>query len=660
MIPLQIKLQVGKSHVIENTKCSNALVAVEELIWNALDADAKNVSVTLNHNKLEAIDTIRIEDDGDGISFEAWRDAFGRLGDSLKVNQRQSKSGRSVHGKSGKGRLKALGVGSLVKWISRYKDDSGRVNQFTITGSRANIRQFVATEPVELDDSARTGVTVEITNLDNGLAKLENLEIAAVELSQKFCLYLSQYPGILIKLSGVPLDPETNKAHQATYPLTVKVEEGRWVDANLTIVEWKQASERAVYLCDSSGFARDEQKTKIKKSTGWKFSAYLQSTYIDELDHQASLGLPELHKGLQAIIEAGHDAVASHFLDRELERARGLVDSWKAEKIYPYASKPNTPLEGIEQKVFDVCAMNVNSYIRDFNSSSQANKKLTFRLLREALAQNPTKLGKILREIVALPQARQEELSGLLDRAKLSAVISASNQVINRLRFLDSLDDMIFGSLSKTLNEPRQLHRVLAHELWVFGDQYALGADEKGLKNVLKAHIEILGRDEPVTEDVSLIDGSDARFDLMLWTQVPTMQNHVEHLVIELKRPSVKIGAEEITQIQKYGISVANDTRFDKAQTNWKFVLVGKELDDYAEAMCKSNDRAFGHLKSGNPSIHLTTWSAIIRDARWRYSFFKSELDAELTDDDGLHYLREKHSEYFAEDWSVPKKPKSP
>lgn len=155
------------------------------------------------------------------------------------------------------------------------------------------------------------------------------------------------------------------------------------------------------------------------------------------------------------------------------------------------------------------------------------------------------------------------------------------------------------------------------------------------------------------------VDGNDARCDLMLWTQVPTRQSHVEHLVIELKRPSVKIGAEEIMQIQKYGITVANDKRFDKVQTSWKFILIGKELDEYAETMCKSDDRAFGHNNSGNPSIIVTTWSALIRDARWRYDFFKKELATELSEDDGLQYLREKHSQYFADDWSVPKKAKS-
>ncbi|QDS91674.1 hypothetical protein FF011L_04060 [Roseimaritima multifibrata] len=68
------------------------------------------------------------------------------------------------------------------------------------------------------------------------------------------------------------------------------------------------------------------------------------------------------------------------------------------------------------------------------------------------------------------------------------------------------------------------------------------------------------------------------------------------------------------------------------------------------------NDLLVNTASIDNPSIFLTTWSSLIRDARYRYEFFKKELAIELSDDDGLQYLRENHGELFADDWSVPKK----
>jgi hypothetical protein len=35
-----------------------------------------------------------------------------------------------------------------------------------------------------------------------------------------------------------------------------------------------------------------------------------------------------------------------------------------------------------------------------------------------------------------------------------------------------------------------------------------------------------------------------------------------EHLIVELKAPKVKVGADEITQIEKYAYTVAEDERF--------------------------------------------------------------------------------------------------
>ena len=116
-------------------------------------------------------------------------------------------------------------------------------------------------------------------------------------------------------------------------------------------------------------------------------------------------------------------------------------------------------------------------------------------------------------------------------------------------------------------------------ELWIFGDKYLLGLDDQSLKALLAAHMNILGR-EQLAEDVKDIDGADAIPDLMLYRRYADReQGHFEHLVIELKRPSVKAGSEEISQIENYAFTILSDPRFDKAKTRWTFVLVVNDLD---------------------------------------------------------------------------------
>lgn len=194
------------------------------------------------------------------------------------------------------------------------------------------------------------------------------------------------------------------------------------------------------------------------------------------------------------------------------------------------------------------------------------------------------------------------------------------------------------------------LHRILVEELWIFGERYTLGIDDESLKNLLKKHIQILGRDDispSDTGEVTDLDDKQRIVDLMLYRQIPQLQpDHFEHLVIELKRPACKLGQEELSQIENYAFSVAEDERFDKHKTKWTFYLVGNELSPFAKRKCREQGRQFGHIYAsddGAINIHVKKWSTIIAEAKWRHNFFKQKLELEVTTADGIRYLREKH-----------------
>ena len=62
----QIFVQAQADH-IESLFKGSPLAAIEELVWNALDADAKEVKVDLITNALGAVEAVRVTDDGTGI-----------------------------------------------------------------------------------------------------------------------------------------------------------------------------------------------------------------------------------------------------------------------------------------------------------------------------------------------------------------------------------------------------------------------------------------------------------------------------------------------------------------------------------------------------------------------------------------------------------------
>lgn len=53
---VKVRLETSREHVAELARLRDPVGAVEELIWNALDADAERVVVTLERNDLGGVD----------------------------------------------------------------------------------------------------------------------------------------------------------------------------------------------------------------------------------------------------------------------------------------------------------------------------------------------------------------------------------------------------------------------------------------------------------------------------------------------------------------------------------------------------------------------------------------------------------------------------
>lgn len=193
----------------------------------------------------------------------------------------------------------------------------------------------------------------------------------------------------------------------------------------------------------------------------------------------------------------------------------------------------------------------------------------------------------------------------------------------------------------------------MVQELWLFGEQYSLGVDDESLKSLLGKHVEVLGRTDitPENEDVLDLTGSQAILDLILYRRYPEFTpNRYEHLVIELKRPTCKLGQDEIGQIEKYAFAVGHDERFDKSNTRWTFLLIGNELDEFAETKCRVQGREHGHIYAsddGSVNIHVKKWPTIIAQAKWRYEFFREKLEYQVATVEGLKYLHAKHSQHL-------------
>ncbi|HEY4329258.1 MAG TPA: ATP-binding protein, partial [Phycisphaerae bacterium] len=167
-----ISVEVAQDHIESLTRVRQPIAALEELIWNALDADATNIEVRLTQNQLFGLERIVVTDNGHGIHRDNWKTAFGKLGGSPKLNMTETSGGRKIHGKAGRGRFKAFGLGKKVTWRSRFCV-GGTCRQFEIIGNIQAIRDFAASEAISLTNGT-SGVSVEIADIEKNFSSLLN------------------------------------------------------------------------------------------------------------------------------------------------------------------------------------------------------------------------------------------------------------------------------------------------------------------------------------------------------------------------------------------------------------------------------------------------------------------------------------------------------
>lgn len=638
---VEIQVELTKDH-LERLAKTQPLTGIIELIWNALDADATEIAVEFGRNEIDGIEEIRVVDNGHGMSPSDVEQAFGALGGSWKSSAETSPDGRPLHGRDGQGRYKAAGIGSRIVWTTVGADAEGQRWMTRIELEFSDLVKVVTSDPQSTDDP--TGTRVAIPDLGMNPPQGLGGDDPVDRLTATFALPLQNYNAHL-KYDGVEIDPVAAQVARADIDLEAEPD-----NALLTIIEWGRTIDRGLYICDSEGTPLLEQPPGVQ-APSFNFTAYLQWTGFEDTD-ETDLVMSNLDGGeRKRLIEAAKDAMRDYFKKRVEEQTREQINRWREENTYPFDGDAKDQTERTVREAFDVVALSASNVV---NASDVRGRRLSLRLLREALEQDPGSLHRVLTEVLELPEDRLNELSTILEHTPLSALIATAKEISDRLEFVRALEEIVLNDpdLKKHMRERTQLHRILAGEVWIFGEEFALAVDDEGLTTVLKRHIEILDRQD-LAEDVDLDpvkdpEGGDRIVDLMLARSIGQSRNRREHLVVELKRPSVKIGDDQAAQIRKYAGAVAKDPRFNSVDVTWDFIVVGTEVVGTPDIERRSNDRPFGQIMNADGiRVWAMTWGEIIDEALHRLKFVRQHLDYQPSAREAIQYLRATHDKYL-------------
>ena len=648
----QIDLGVEIDHIDSLTRASGQS-AISELIWNSLDADSTQIQIDYEGDKLNRINRIKISDNGHGLEYEKAQKIFGKLGGSEKKSIRKSPNGRFYHGKEGKGRYKSLALGDFVQFTSIYKRGE-YYRKYTITLDRNHLSYSNFSDLVTLpkgDIQPGFTVTIDNVNQENAFHAIDSK--SRKNLEQKFASYWINYPDFTILFNGKKLEFSSLIKHSDSKKEQVE-EEGLYYNFLIKVIEWSFDIKKKTYLCNTKGIPFQETNLGIR--TSLPISIFIESDYIEKLHRDNKLSL----EGLDVVINSAlkkSKKFARNYVRRRLHLYSGkFISELKEKGLYPYKDQAETIVEESKRQVFDIVALQVNEFLPEFESQDDKSKRLTLTLIKESLENDSKSLQRILTEVIELPEEKRNDLFEILDETSLSNIIDAMTEIKNRLNLINGIEQLIYNkNLNKSVKERKHLHKIVVKETWIFGDEYMYGADDITLKNVLKAYLKDIGR-EDFEEVVNSENNDELRTipDVCLWQQFSMGSAGKENLIIELKKPDKNAGFEEKGQIESYATKVSNDPRFPKDKTRWKFLLVTKNIKPELEPLLNQKNRKYGHVSEGeNFDVYILPWGHILSEARTRHEFIRDKLNLNLRDNEqGLDYLKNKYKDYLPDEIS--------
>jgi hypothetical protein len=631
-----LQTKAGNDHLVKVASVRDPIRALAEFIWNAVDADATKVDVTLEANPLGGLSAVVIVDNGTGISLERASNSFASLGDSWKTKSRVTQVfKRPVHGKAGRGRYRFFSLASQAKWKSQYIDQGVmKALQLSISASDLSLCKLETLN--EVDAEKGSGTTVDLSPMKETFDWLSS-DGALAAITTIFAPYLLQFPDVIISYNNKKIDPDSvisrSKAIALKPPMLTK---SNCDDLVVRVVEWKHGhGDRKVYFGGSTGVVLGAQASGAF-APGFDYSVYAYSKFFDEMADHNLLEMDSLtDPDFSTVLDVIRDGVSDYFRSRQSENAANLIDDLKRQGIYPYSGEPKDAVEKKERDVFDITTHAVASYSAHFRRADSSLKRITLGLLKEAISRNPESVTRILKAVFDLPQKKQNEFSSLLEKTELANIISASNMIADRVFILKTLTQLVFDpDIRKKVRERGQLDLLIRDNTWIFGENFHITIPEVGLTRVMERIAADLGQKLQKRKKFKKLDGTSGRIDAFLGRALPTSDASArEYLLVELKRPSLKIGREELDQLEDYVSALTTDSEFKDTATKWTFILVTSEYDDIVRARVSQSGKPVGLLSDHeNCQVWVRTWASIIRDCEARLKFIQDKLEVRVSD----------------------------
>ena len=663
-------------HLVKDalTKYPNTFVAINELITNAVQAKASLIKIDFVERPASegdlgtAIDHIVIEDNGHGVALSEFDSTILDIGTDSK------------EGGLGIGRFAAFQIGRNMM-IETTAYDS-QLNKYTRTCAAVDISAFesrnindynVELNYLESDNELPHCYKVTIKGLfnnDGECPKKNKLTEDFQTLNFKQRLFESYPYEVFEELVHFQLNNEIIRREEFVIgtPVIEKVPykdiQGKDHELCFTFynVSLPTKDINLFIQVDNAGV-----KTSIAKygyGSKWHTAdlgtwyVFLNSEFITRDMHSdfdiADLGAKES----QRLIAAIKDTLDCFFKKRNT-KYKTFVEKLVADKSYPFENSEVDKTLGIKETVFRKTAYIIEDEHKLIESSNEA-RSVIYPLLNKVIEDGNTRF--VLDKVVNLSEDNRQKLYNLLNKTDLEEVIKFSSNVAEKMRFLDFLHELTYGSLSKSLKERSQLHKIVEKQLWIFGEGYNgtphLWSDKKLANNLNELHIKHFGY-EPTQEDENLIEEYKESCkditDLFFYNDKRLVDGRKEVMIVELKAPSCAIADKEISQAKRYAYDIEIGSEYPKEKVAYKILLISSRFSNRAKSEIMSQQKVhkeYGLIehKTANDEdikVYAMTWSELIEQNRLSLSYMGDTL--KLMDEDANTIFETEYPELLSD-----------
>ena len=519
---------------------SGAVPAIAELISNAWDADALTVSVTLPLDEaIRADSEIVIRDSGDGMSFEDLKTKYLMLGRNRRADGGGfSRGGRPVLGRKGIGKLAGFGIAKIVE-VRTVRDGwftSFEMNYDDITGADSTIRPYrprvLEDRPLEAADPLRKGTEIVLRRLQ--LKNAINGDRFRASMGRRFSLFSDRF---VVEINGVPIERQG-------IPLQFRFPEEGYAAADVpgvgTVEWWAGFTEKPIQLEESRGISvlargKIAQAPFFFELTGGAGSQlglqYLTGEVIaNSLDSDTDLIATDRasvlweHPSAQPLLTWGQDKIREWL--REWSRLRRNQQVKRLRDTTPF-------LEMIEKFPERERGELLNAIETLAKIETIENERLDeiVRILIQAYENDH--FFEVIRALRDLDATAQDEVARLISEWDVIEAVQTATLVRGRVELIRTFEEMI----DRGAPEKPDMQDFLRDHPWLIDPSWQMMAHEQSLDNVLERNFN---------KPKAVKKRGGRRLDFLC------IGDSMHAVVVEVKRPGVKVGKAEIRQLEDY------------------------------------------------------------------------------------------------------------